>query len=432
MRSSQTSRVEPFDAEAPPPVRLQEVDPAAAAQAHHRHYPALDGLRGVALLSVFIAHFYSMIAPDSVLTWGGWLGVDLFFVLSGFLITGILFDSLPQPRYFRNFYIRRALRIFPLYYTPWILFLLLTPWVHPLWTRFDIARVFYYGNLMSFEAARHPEIQAGGFMFFFPKGHFTGFNDGALWSLCLEEQFYLVWPMLIFLLRDRRRIMSVCAVGIVASLALNTALSLWATRVHADREFLYEATYTHASPMLFGAWLALWIRGRTAGRAVSPGVYWTLILAPACVLFGSLALFVKSFDAVHPVVVTYGYTCSGLMSLGIVLAAIQQDGLLKRIFSLRWLTGIGTVSYGLYIIHGYLMGAFRHHVDFFQRHGIALLMPVSALLVTYLLALLSYRFLELPFLRLKDRYAPTRHGAQGRTEARDRDGLGHAGISNVT
>lgn len=393
------------------------------------HYPALDGLRGVAFLSVFVAHFYTMIAPESPFFWGGWLGVDLFFVLSGFLITGILFDSLEGPRYFRNFYIRRALRIFPLYYTPWIFFLVLTPWLHPLWTRFNIANVFYYGNLMDFSAAHHPELSPGGFMFFFPAGHLTGFNTGALWSLCLEEQFYLVWPLMIFLVRDRRRIMAVCVAGILGSLALDTTLTFWALRSHVDRIFLYNATYAHASPMLFGAWLALWRRGGSGIKPVAPAVYLTVILVPACVLFGSIALFVRPNDLVSPVITTYGYTCSGLMGTGIVLAAIQQEGLLKRLFSLRWLASIGTISYGLYIIHGFLMGAFRHHLDLFQRHGLTLLFPIAALAVTFLLATLSYRFLELPFLRLKDRFAPTRPvsvtgrdpSAPGRTETDEDD-----------
>ena len=382
-------------------------DPAASARARGRHYPALDGLRGVALLAVFVGHFYGMVAPASHLTWGAWLGVDLFFVLSGFLITGILVDSLDQPRYFRNFYIRRALRIFPLYYLPWVIFLVLTPWLHPLWTRFDVARVFYYVNLMSFSAAHHPEIQSNGFMFHLPGGHLTGFNTGPLWSLCLEEQFYLIWPMLVFLLHERRRMMRFCIAGIVASIALDAGLTAWAWHAHADREFLYIATYTHFSPMLFGAYIALWVRGRPAEARVNPAMYFGVMLLPALLLFGFIALYLPFFDDLNPVITTFGYTCSGLMASGLVLAAIQREGIIQRLLSLRWLTRIGTVSYGLYIFHGFLMGGFSHHLDLFQRHGVPLLMPFTAFAVTYLLAWLSYRYFELPFLRLKDRLAPT-------------------------
>lgn len=383
---------------------------SAVAQAKGRghHYPALDGVRGVAFLAVFLAHYYTMVVPGSALAWGGWLGVDLFFVLSGFLITGILFDSLEGPRYFRNFYIRRTLRIFPLYYITWIVFLILTPWLHPLWTRFDIGRVFYYGNLMDFVAMRHPEIPYGGFMFHTPSGHLTGFNTGALWSLCLEEQFYLLWPLTLFLVRDRRRMMAVCALGVAGSLVLNTVLIGWAMRTHTDRTFLYNATYAHATPMLCGAWLALWLRGRPAGQPVRPAVYLSVMLVPALVLFGISEWVIGGYSLEHPLIPTLGYVCSGTMFAGVVLAAIQQDGWLKRVCSIRVLTSVGTISYGLYIIQGFLMSAFSHHMPVFERHHVRYLLPVVAFAVTFALASLSYRYYEAPFLRLKDRWAPSR------------------------
>ena len=385
------------------------VDPAPVplTSARPAHYPALDGMRGLSLLLVFAGHYVPMTYPGTALSWAPWFGVDLFFVLSGFLITGILFDSLPRPRYFRNFYTRRALRIFPLYYSVWLLFLLLTPWLHPLWTRFDIGRVFYVVNLMTFSAARHPELTPSGFMFHLPNGHLTGFNAGPVWSLCLEEQFYLLWPLILFRVRDRRRLMRLCAVGILASPLLNGLLFLWASRTGADRSFLYNATYCHFSPMLFGAWLALWLRGRSTAPHVSPRVYWTLILAPCCILGATILFLLRGFDHLHPAIFTYGYLCSGLLGSGLLLAAIQPGTLVHRLFSRRWLMAVGTISYGLYIIHGYLMGAFSHHAPTFQRHHLGLLLPVVAFAVTWLLATLSYRFLESPFLRLKDRFAPS-------------------------
>ena len=128
---------------------------------------------------------------------------------------------------------------------------------------------------------------------------------------------------------------------------------------------------------------------------------------PAGVLFGSLAKFAQFPNTSHPIVTSYGYSCSGLMSTGIVLATIQREGWLTRLLSARWLTWIGTLSYGLYIFHGYLMGTMNHHLEFFVRHRITMLFPVTAFAITYGLASLSYRFLEQPFLRLKDRYAPS-------------------------
>ena len=134
-----------------------------------------------------------------------------------------------------------------------------------------------------------------------------------------------------------------------------------------------------------------------------------MILLPASVLVVTLAFFVQPGNLLSPLITTYGYTCSGLMSAGIVLACIQKEGWIKRIFSWKWLGSIGTISYGLYILHGFLMGSFRHHLGTFQRHGVGWLMPLVAFATTFALASLSYRILELPFLRLKDRLAPTRN-----------------------
>jgi len=100
-------------------------------------YPALDGLRAIAILMVFAVHYGPFIRDFSLFKWG-WVGVDLFFVLSGFLITGILYDTLHEPHFFRSFYIRRTLRIFPLFYGFWVLLLILSArvraYIHPLFS----------------------------------------------------------------------------------------------------------------------------------------------------------------------------------------------------------------------------------------------------------------------------------------------------------
>src|SRR6202795_1240617 len=166
------------------------------------HYQALDGFRGLAILLVFAfhafhsTHFSSL--PARVLEWfgsGGWMGVDLFFVLSGFLITGILTKSVGLPRYFRNFYIRRSLRIFPLYYGVLLLLLALTPLLHLEWHRGHLTYLVYCQNI---GGVLNPiEIE-----YLQPS-----VNLSHLWSLAVEEQYYLLWPVTIWLLRDERKIM---------------------------------------------------------------------------------------------------------------------------------------------------------------------------------------------------------------------------------
>ena len=163
-------------------------------------YPALDGLRAIAFLMVFSNHYL-------FIPWG-WAGVDLFFVLSGFLITGILFDSRNDPHRIRNFYVRRTLRIFPLYYG---VMLLLIPfayrglsWSWLVWPAYlgNYARVigpYTSRSPLQRLADFQPGLQVtihGIYRQILFLGHF--------WSLCVEEQFYLVWPWIVFWIRDRR------------------------------------------------------------------------------------------------------------------------------------------------------------------------------------------------------------------------------------
>ena len=179
-----------------------------------RRVPGLDGLRGVAILMVVVLHFtflltrdYRRFAPLYAARLG-FIGVDLFFVLSGFLITGILLDSKDSPRYFRNFYARRFLRIFP----PWYLFLVFVFFVAPRIALGvaggSIARWWYFSYLTNFALVRYGEGNA--------------FADIG-WSLAIEEQFYLVWPAVVLLLSGRR-LRRLCVTIVVAAIALRGIL----------------------------------------------------------------------------------------------------------------------------------------------------------------------------------------------------------------
>ena len=161
--------------------------------------PALDGLRGIAIILVMLHHF-TYYRPTSGIDaligsvlFFGWTGVDLFFVLSGFLITGILLDTRGSERYFTSFYARRTLRIFPLYYL--VLFLAFVvlpkfPAVHPVLAgQADVPPQWpYWLYLTNFSIA--------------DRGWVHGWVDVA-WSLAIEEQFYLVWPLVIWLCPPR-------------------------------------------------------------------------------------------------------------------------------------------------------------------------------------------------------------------------------------
>src|SRR6267154_3409139 len=153
------------------------------------YIPQLDGLRGTAVILVLVGHAASFVQglPFAGMVEYVRCTVDVFFVLSGFLTTGILLDSKGSPHYFRNFYARRSLRVWPLYYLVLFLIFVVAPLFRPamrptvanIWPAF----VLYVQNI------RYHDI--------YP------FGLGATWSLAIEEQFYMTWPLLVFLFRRR-------------------------------------------------------------------------------------------------------------------------------------------------------------------------------------------------------------------------------------
>lgn len=242
----------------------------------------LDGLRGIAILLVLLFHFFSLdpakastvvVVADRYLRLG-WAGVNLFFVLSGFLITGILLDSKAGPHYFRNFYARRVLRIFPLYYG--YLFAALT-----------LGRVFsYYGSATLrlealhqvwlwtytsnlFEALRRQDLQ------FFR--HF--------WSLAVEEQFYLFWPLVVFLL-PRRALAWFSVGGVLTGVSARIFLKLASGDGFAGLQLFM--TPCHVDALSLGALAAIALRTERAWRLAVKGarVAFPLLLAAICVLIG--------------------------------------------------------------------------------------------------------------------------------------------------
>ncbi len=180
-----------------------------------KHLPALDGLRGIAVMMVMVHHlFLTKVYPVpervEMLVHSGWMGVDLFFVLSGFLITGILLDAKHGPHRFINFYMRRVLRIFPLYYGVLAFFLIFLP----------LLSVMLGGGpsfLRSMVAELDP-IRVHQWRLWLYLQNFGGswklFNH--FWSLAVEEHFYLFWPAVIFFTSERGALRACCVAVVVA------------------------------------------------------------------------------------------------------------------------------------------------------------------------------------------------------------------------
>jgi peptidoglycan/LPS O-acetylase OafA/YrhL len=368
------------------------------------HVLVLDGVRGVAILMVLCVHFigdapaYTRVgrALVKLANYGIW-GVDLFFVLSGFLITGLLYDSKTSPHYFRNFYVRRTLRIFPLYYAVLAALFIVLPALpvpypaglgesahHQTWLWLYASNVY----LAIHRAWALPYV-----------GHF--------WSLAVEEQFYLVWPVVVLTL-GRRSLLGACVAVTILALALRCALSFAGVGDVA----LVVLTPCRFDALCVGGFVALAIRSvglervaRTARRCLGPFAGLVLVVSAWNALRGTL------LDVVLPLRTTLVALTFGA-ALATSLAA-KADGVASRVLRSRVMCFVGTRSYGLYVFHGIIAYAMVEHPGLFDalaaRLGYDAAMVVEAIAgagVSLLVATLSYGLFEKRFLRLKNRLAP--------------------------
>ena len=375
------------------------------------YYPALDGLRAVSFLGVLLWHYLEL--PY------GWAGVDVFFVLSGFLITGILFDTRDDPHRVRNFYIRRTLRIFPLYYGVFFVIFLLTPVMHWAWTWQWIAWPLYLGNFLAF---LYPHLN-NGFVSNFVDAHLVSraypllnLRLGHFWTLCVEEQFYLLWPWIVFTVRDRRKLMAICAACIVM-----VPLARHVAAAHLPQALLNNGAILHSTPfrfdtLLFGALIALLYRGayREQMQRAAQAVL-------AIATLGALSVCFYWFHF-HPSNLgnaaerhTWLFSLIALFSGALMLRTLVPGTIPYRIFNPRWLRLIGTVSYGAYVFHDIPHGEYYRVVGYYFHRGAQVVMTaLVALVMTLVLAFLSYHFFELPILRMKDRFTSSNEGKASR------------------
>ncbi len=362
---------------------------------------------------VFFEHYFSQYHLQ--LNWG-WAGVDIFFVLSGFLITGILYDTRDQVHRIRNFYMRRTLRIFPLYYTVLLCAVLTTPLFHWMWNPAWVLWFSYLGNYARFifihshwlplGAVEHlPSQPVSRTSFTLLLGHF--------WSLCVEEQFYLVWPMVVFTVRKRETLRTICLVSIPLVLAARIACVWLVPQVYLSAELLYRLTPLRADALLIGGLAALIIRGPEAARvlrlarpflfAASAGfILWELLYAQLQPMHHAYEPYAGA-----PVLTTIGYTLIDLSAAALVLCLLSLKNPLARLLNLRPLRRLGQISYGFYVFHDMFHIFFVHLV--YRRITAGNRAPdviaLLAFLTTLLLAWLSYKYFESPFLRLKSRFA---------------------------
>jgi len=364
------------------------------------HRRALDGIRGIAILTVFLYDCLKL-PPGGPISFvvrkasaAGWVGVDLFFVLSGFLITGILLDSRGKPGYLSSFFARRSLRIFPLYFLSlWITFILVPQLAEFLPSASPIAERI--GVLSTHQVWFWTYLQNWWMAF---EGHWPDVNYlNHFWSLAVEEQFYLVWPFLVGWLGlcGLTRLCWACVAG-----ALVLRVGLWMSG--APSVVMYVTTITRMDSLALGALFAIGLR--------SPIWYSRLCRYAVPVMLG-LAGLIVGLDLVWPILKTQtagaqtiGHTLLGFLFGAVVFtaAALKPNHVAARFLSQRWLTLPGQFSYAMYVMHRPV-----HKLVTKVDWSIvpAAIQPLAIFIVTLALSLacaaLSWKFFEKPFLSLK-------------------------------
>ena len=341
-----------------------------------RHIRALDGVRAFAVLAVFAHH---LTLPMSE---GGWLGVDVFFVLSGYLITTLLLREHERTGgiALARFYTRRLLRLYPALLVVIAVGLLFAPVLGP------------EGTLRSYLAIAALAASYTTDLAILVTGRD---NFGALthtWSLAVEEQFYLLWPLaLIAILRRRGNVMLWALSGALASLA-----ALLFSLLTTTGQLAYYYPVTRAYELLLGCALATWLAQREH-RPDGAGAK----LAAAAGVGGLVALLAVVDDLGTARAMPVAIAIAGVLSCLLVGGLATGDGgPIDRVLCLRPIVALGRISYGVYLWHFPVLTVIHHYLHVPRPLEIGL-----DLVITIALAAASNRWVERPFIRMKDALA---------------------------
>lgn len=366
-----------------------------------RRVPALDGLRGAAVLAVILHHLAGYLPPHGLVGkavgrafFAGWSGVDLFFVLSGFLITGILLDAKGSANYFKAFYARRVLRIFPLYYGVLSAVVLYAACRPGHWPNAQLPiphdRFLYFVYLNNWwpllKDTWHANIL----------GHF--------WSLAVEEQFYLLWPVCVWLL-PFKKVAPVASICIAAALLLRCFLYVHFGPIRD----IVENVFTRMDSLFAGAFMAALVRLPETLRRVKPFVLAGAGVCGAAIVVINLAARAFTNSEWYVIVAFSLFACSfGGLILHSFLTS-QETTLFQTALRNKPLTIVGKYSYGMYVYHVPLIAVasalIARPLDVGRNWFGSACFIVGVVSVTFLVAKLSFDFFESRFLRLKSGFA---------------------------
>lgn len=346
-----------------------------------QHFKELDGIRAIAALMVMFFHFFWKIETNipvliliKKLSFIGQTGVSLFFVLSGFLITRILLNSKNTKGFFLNFYVRRALRIFPLYY----LFLILFYFILPLIDKSDLIpfgqQIYFWVYLQNFAMTFNWNWNG-------PQ-HF--------WSLAVEEHFYLFWPFLIFYL-DKNKIRLAIYLIIIIAFILRLVFVL-------NKIDVFVFTFTRMDELAIGALLAIWeLNGKLeSGQSRKYLIIFVFAFIP------TIALWILTSGSGFEIIQIIKYVLLAVCYFCFIGFAItiKDNHWLKKALKFNFLSYTGKISYGLYVYHPicFLL------VNKYGKIDSIILSLILSFACCYMVASLSYYFFESKFLIFKNKF----------------------------
>ncbi len=352
------------------------------------YYPTLDGLRGLAILLVLLLHNFKFFKYFSY----GWIGVDLFFVISGFLITGILIDNRETPKYLSIFYLRRVIRIFPLYYLLLTLCLFILPKINKL----NFGSEYYQENQIFLWSY----LQNWLFAIKSPEDDHTLLHT---WSLAVEEQFYILWPIITHILGKPLRIL---LFSVLLLIGIGIARYLTYKLQVANSNYAIFVTFTRIDGLCIGAITSIIFR-------INPDIMWqnrkSIILFFTSINF--CFIFLKWYHIIDlPYWALIGYTSLSVMFGLLVYATIdERSKLIRRIFGNIYMRFFGKISYSLYIFHWPIYLIIKSFTDHFILDSIDItvnkfILGIVSTIAAIIVSTISFEYFEKPILQMKSKF----------------------------